>query len=591
MSFRRRNYPEVLDNLLTSLIGGVAAEAHPFPPSDDGPLSHPLEQPPVRRLVSVYGIQNGEPRLFREGNDYQLDADAQTLSWLSDTSVPDSGTLVYVNYLREDVAPSLTDLQVGSVVRTLSESVALEIARLYAQMDAVHKAGFIDTATGSSLDKVVSLLDLRRFKGTRPSAKIRFSRVDGSKGTITLQAGARILDEQTRFEYETTETVTMSENQNSIMVTARDLEPGNEPVEADTLTLLAVPIAGIAAVTNSAPASRAAADETDTELRTRAKNFLHGSERATLGAMRQVLIENNIDGDIDESTPGKILVSPHGDDLTPEQLKKLETELNATRPAGIQLVLTTPLTPVSVDLSLQLTTSDKLVEADLRAAHNNVREAVRSYFDALETRANASINQIVGQVLGITNVEDVRIETASTREMINGTEVVTDRIDLQAGIIDLAGLPTQLGELNIADPNLATVLDLIVNFPAENEVPLESAIDSAMAQTLAYLNLLSETPFDASDTVEASKREFGFAKLLHVLPLPGHTGASLADYDLAPDPTLLPGADTRLPYSVSLFINQASGLSRVLASDDASYTLSASERLLLNSIVISVEDS
>ena len=77
------------------------------------------------------------------------------------------------------------------------------------------------------------------------------------------------------------------------------------------------------------------------------------------------------------ATRGRITVSPHGNDLTPEQLKKLETELNATRPAGVQLILTTPLTPVRVDLTLRLTTAAKTVEADLRAAHNQVREAIR----------------------------------------------------------------------------------------------------------------------------------------------------------------------------------------------------------------------
>lgn len=54
--------------------------------------------------------------------------------------------------------------------------------------------------------------------------------------------------------------------------------------------MLAVPIAGVAAVTNPAPTSLSARDETDAELRTRAKNFLHGSERATLGALRQAII-------------------------------------------------------------------------------------------------------------------------------------------------------------------------------------------------------------------------------------------------------------------------------------------------------------
>jgi len=595
VSFRRRNYPEVLDNLLTTLVGGVAAEPHPFPPtdpsSDNAPLSHPLEQPPVRKIVSVYGIQNGEQRLFRDGNDYQLEPDKQTLSWVSDSSVPDKGTLLYINYLREDVTPSLTDLQVGSVTRTMTESIALEVARLYAQLEAVYKAGFIDTATGSSLDKVVSLLDVHRFKGTRPSAKIRFSRVPGAKGTITIQAGARILDEQVRFEYETTETVTMSENQNSVMVTARDLEPGNEPVEANILNILAVPVAGISGVTNPAPASRAAADETDIELRTRAKNFLHGSERATLGAMQQVLIENQIDGDIDDDTPGLITVKPHGSDLTPEQLKKLETELNATRPAGIQLVLDKPLIPLAVDLTLRLTTAPKTVEADLRAAHNQVREAIRDYFDRLETRADASINQIVGQSLAVENVEDIQIKAAATTELVAGSPVVTDRLDITGGIINLAGLPTVLGELTIADSNLPTEVDLVINFPAASDVPLQSEIETAWSQAIAYLNTLNEVAFDPANAVEAQKRDVSFGKLLHVTPLPGHPGATLADYDIAPDPTTLPLATDRAPYTVRLYLSQASGLTRILADDAASYAMTGSERLLLNNVEIAVEES
>ena len=39
-----------------------------------------------------------------------------------------------------------------------------------------------------------------------------------------------------------------------------------------------------------------------------------------------------------------------------------------------------------------------------------------------------------------------------------------------------------------------------------------------------------------------------------------------------------------------LFLSQASGLTSVLADDSASYTLARSERLLLNSLVIAVEE-
>jgi len=291
-----------LDNLLTEIVGGVAAEAQPFPPLGTTPGAPPenaLEHPKAKRIVSAYGSRNGESLRFREGVDYELRPDGQTLRWLTGAALPDEGSIVHVNYLREDVPPTLTDLQVGSVLRTLAESVALEIARLYAQLDAVHDAGFIDTATGSALDKVVALLGISRVRGSRASTNVRFTRAPGSPGTITITAGTRIIDARARFEYATTDTVTMAPNQNVLTVTANDLEPANDPVEANVLTVLPVPIAGISAVTNPAPASRATADETDAELRIRAKSFLHGSERATLGALNQVLARQQVRAEIE----------------------------------------------------------------------------------------------------------------------------------------------------------------------------------------------------------------------------------------------------------------------------------------------------
>ena len=108
MTFRRRDFPEVLDNLLTEVVGGVAAEAQPFPPPGalpGGPLEHALERPKAKRIVSAYGSRNGESLRFREGVDYELRPDGQTLRWLPGGTQPDAGSLVHVNYLREDVAP------------------------------------------------------------------------------------------------------------------------------------------------------------------------------------------------------------------------------------------------------------------------------------------------------------------------------------------------------------------------------------------------------------------------------------------------------------------------------------------------------
>ena len=61
----------------------------------------------------------------------------------------------------------------------------------------------------------------------------------GTAGTITITAGTRVIDTQARFGHATADTVTMSPNQNTLTVTADDLEPANDPVEANVLTVLA----------------------------------------------------------------------------------------------------------------------------------------------------------------------------------------------------------------------------------------------------------------------------------------------------------------------------------------------------------------
>jgi uncharacterized phage protein gp47/JayE len=578
VSFRRKNYPEVLDNLLTQVIGGVAAETHPFPPpgSTQSPFDHALEQPRVKQLVSVYGTRNGESRLFRNNTDYELRADKQTLRWKNNAELPDAGSLIHVNYLREDDPPTLTDLQVGSVVRTLTESVALEIARLYAQLEAVYDAGFIDSATGSALDKVVALLGITRINADRPSTKVQFTRAAGTPGSIAIVAGTRIIDAQAKFEYETVESVTLGPNQNSITVAARDLEEANDPVTAGTLTVLPVPIAGVSAVTNPAPAARAAVAESDAELRRRAKSFLYGSERATLGALQQVLARQQIKGEVLEvaDTPGLVRVQPLSSDLSPERREQLLADIRASRPAGVVVELQQALAPAKVNLALELQTAERLPEVDVRRAHDQVRSTITDYFARLAVRDDASLNQIVGRVLAVEGVTDVDIISAQVAN--------EERLDAAQGSIDLAGEPTELGELRIADPNLPTEVSVVVRFDKAQPAPDPAALESALGNMFAYLNGLDPN-------AAASRRLLNLGKFILVVPLPGKPGASLQQFDDSEPPAALPDPAALGSYGLSVLIHQASGVSQVLDGTAANYQLVAHERLLLDGLDLSAE--
>jgi uncharacterized phage protein gp47/JayE len=574
----------VLDNLLTAMTGGAAAEAHPFPPpgASTPPFQHTLQHPPVMDIVSVYGSRDGQPHLFRKDTDYQL-SNEQTLVWQEGAELPDPGTLLQINYYPASAQPMLTDLQTGSVVRTLAETVALEIARLYAQLEAVYQSGFIDTATGSALDNVVALLGMARVKGGKAAGDVEFTRAPGSRGEITIPAGTRITTADGNVEYETVDTVTLAANQTTRRVVARDLED-NDPLPADSLTILPVQIAGILSVTNPAPTAITTQDESDTDLRIRAKNFLHGSERATLGAIKQAIAQQGITADVIEvkDTPGIIDITPHATTLPPELQKRVEQAVEDARPAGVLVRWQQVLVPRQINLELRLTTANDLLEQDLRAAQRAVHDKIADYFARLATDQPGSLNRIVGTVLSIPGIDDVRLISAT----VDGTDV----LDRDRGELKIAGMPTVLGELHIADPNLPTRLDVVVTYPQAVSPPDQAALRTALTDMITYLNEVN-----ASDTVAQARQLLSYGKLLHVAPLPTKPGASLSAYDDAvasgTAPTL-PDETSISPYTIRFIYTLESGLSRIVSqASDPAYTLTAFERLSLSGVTIQVESA
>lgn len=556
MSFRRRIFPEILESLLTSMTGGVAAEAQPFPPvgATTPPFATELQQPPVADVVSVWGTLGGDAHLFRKNVDYSLSDDRRSLLWAAQgADYPDAGTLFTVNYRPAAAQSQLTDVQVGSVLRTLTETTALELARLYAVLESVYQSAFVDTATNSSLDNVVALLGIQRVRGGRPSGEVEFVRAANTLGEITIPGGMRVATADGRVEYETTESVTMRPAQSSIRVVARDLE-SNDPLPAGALTLLPVPVAGIASVTNPAPTAIVGRDESDDELRTRAKNVLHGSERATLGAIQQAVHGAGITADIDEgSTPGVVRITPHAESMPPDLQQRLLSSLNEVRPAGVVLELGAAAAPRKVNLELRLESASGLLAQDLRAAQRSVRDEVTQFFEQLPVREPASINQLVGRVLGVPGVQDVTIVAATVTS--NGGPP-SSVLDAAAGKLDIEGFPTVLGDLHIADPDLPTLIDVTVSYPAAQTPPDETAIRAALANAIAAVNAANEGGGAGS---------VSFAQLLAATPLPG----------------VAVGADP-LPYVVKYVFTLESGLSQILGAPGDVYVLVPAERLALS---------
>jgi hypothetical protein len=591
VSYRRHTYPEVLDSVLTSITGGVAAEPQPFPPPDGSTptVQHKLLKGPVNDVISVYGGLNGQPHLFAKDKDYKL-VNGRNIEWQKGADLPDPGTLIYISYYPKSAEPVLTDIETGSVVRTLMEAVSLEIASLSAQLDFVYRSGFIDTASGTALDNVVALLGIQRVSGGSARGEVEFTRASGSTGVITIPAGTRVSTADGKVSYETTELGSLAAGQSVARITVRDLDPKNDPLPAGALTLLPVPIAGIGSVSNPAPTARLMRDESDAELRTRAKNFLHGSERATLGGLKAALASQGIAADVDElSSPGYVDITPHVDALSPETRQRLLSLIEAVRPAGVIVRLKEAVPPAKINLSLRLSTTSGMIEKDLRAVQRAVRDKITAYCEGLSVSDAGSINRLVGMVQSVNGVEDVKILHATKTDPGGDTE-----LDISTGTLGLKGLTTVPGNLQITDPSLPTLLSVIATHPKTSAPPDQAAIQQALSDAVAYLNNLNSTePQASAPLAEQNKRKLSFGKLLLATPLPSKPAVSLSSFDNPSGPApALPTDASISPYTVQFVFSSESGLSRILAkTGDADYALAPLERLSLNSVQVQVEGS
>ena len=575
-----------MDNILTRLIGGIAAESYPFPPagSDAPPYKHPLERPPVKKITSVYGLRNGSGYAFKQGEDFTLE-DEQILAWNEDGALPDKGSTFQVNYFSGATSSPVTDIQVGSVARTLMEAAALEMAGLYAQMQVVYDAAFIDTASGSSLDHVVALLGVNRYLAGHNTATLEFNRAQGSRGEIFIPAGTRVLSADGNFEYETVAEVKLADGQSTVKVTARDLIAANDPVMGGDLSILAKPISGIESVANPGASNLAEQDESDSELRTRARNFLHHSERATLAAIKNVISRQRLLADVVEKETGEVEVTFHSGDLSPERKQEIEKAIDDVRPAGIQMTYRYAGAPQAVDIELRLTTDSSLLPRELRAIQDDIRDRVGDYFAKLEVKAAGSANKLVGLVLNDPRVQDVRILA------VNAAGV--DVLNRESGAIEIADTPTELGQLVITDPNLPTAVHLQVSFPKNLDSVDKPQLEQAIRDDIAYLNELNAVEL-ASDTppAELARRSLSYAKLALALPLPTSPRTPLQAYDSTigtADEPALPDAETLGGYSMQWLFATESGVTLVVDSGASEpYKLSAFERLTFDGVDIQV---
>lgn len=445
MSDFARPYPDVVRDLLTVLTGGTVNEVKEI--GAVPPDLIPLDDRPVRRVSHLAGkvlVGKGEQEKAIPWRFSERDFELVAADGLGERSAIRLGRKVRlapfstleVNYYPERLRPTpITDINVGSVARTLLETIAREMATQYQQLQLVYESGFVETAKGDSLEKVVALVDVRRIARGSPVGKVRFSRAAGSSGTIFIPIDSVVTDGK-GTRYRTTVEASLVPNQLSAEVWVHGESPKTKLLPAGALAVLERAIAGVASVANAEGTWAAAEDESDDQLRARARRAIHATGKGTRDALRfgleslpfvsAVSIAEYPDPAV--PMPGQVLLTVACTVDTPGNRAIVAQRVEELRPAGIfietrfagALKLAVVVNP--------LFAGDRLDVGQQEAAKDAMRAALIARVAGLAPGATLRLGPMVAQLLGDARVADVKLAwTADGAALADGALLPADK--------------------------------------------------------------------------------------------------------------------------------------------------------------------
>lgn len=505
MTYTPRTYDAIVRDLLTTLTGGTVRETINAPLPGATVVPGKLRDRPVRRISHLEGeIAAGPapdaPRIpyrFTEA-DFELvsssgdAADADAIRFREAGRKPVPGTNLTVNYYPTASPPApVNDLNVGSVVRTLLETVARELAETYHHLEHVYDSAFIDTAEGSSLDNVVALVGVRRIAPGHPVVRVRLGRGDGgAAGRVTVPIGTALTDDA-GARYLTTADLTLEPGEPHREVLAAGESPATPLVDAGALDRLEMLVAGIGPVTNPEPARAVAAPESDDELRRRARGALHGTTRGTLDALRfgVLSVEGVKDLEIVEAPDGvagelRITVA-FEDPADTDAQNAVAAVIEEFRPAGVRVLIGAGARlKVGVRVALTLAGSG-VAGAEEQALEDAVAQRLQGFLRAVPPGGTIRRAQLAALAL-----QDPRIVDATLALLPEGREP-TETLSLDSGqVLELAGLefaPVTAEAAAAPGATTSTISAVLAVhlLPGVTEAAATAALDAAFDSHLA----------------------------------------------------------------------------------------------------------
>jgi hypothetical protein len=190
-------------------------------------------------------------------------------------------------------------------------------------------------------------------------------------------------------------------------------------VPAGAINLIPKPIVGIERVTNPEATSRGVEDETDEQLRQRARKALAEAGKSTSDALRAAVLShgpgvNVVVQDMPSGVPGEVKLVIDGADDARRRAAILESIL-ATKAAGV-IVSNNFSDSVALTLKLRLETRDDVVLTgdDIRRLEDSIKAAIVAYVNGLRSGEAIARNALVALSLADARLRSVDIEALTT---------------------------------------------------------------------------------------------------------------------------------------------------------------------------------
>jgi len=445
--------------------------------------------------------------------------------------------------------PALTDDTEGSVVRTLAEAFARELAVCYQQLNKVYQYGYLNTAEGVALDNVVALLGITRQKAGHIEGSVTFSRSQPAPEDILVPPGTRVAGRDVPV-FETTQDAILPKGQKEITVKVRSLEPGDQSIKAGSISLMPRPIWGVENVANRADLLQRQREETDMELRERARHILQKANLGTVAAIQQAVYSLGIAQVTvreDAQNPGTVEVVLGDPDISADLLNQAKAAVQEVRPAGIQVhVLVSDRVLVQIEVTLVL--REDFPEDRKNTIREQITQALQSYFDSLKTGELVRWAKITAILTGPGEVVELlppvqgsvylrpfaglpgQMQDATASHSLRNGDIAIGTNERAA--LDLTVLPLLL---SLEPPALDVWVDVALSLPQGQTPPDEKPIRDALqarldtfkpGQTVGYENL--------AEVLDNSLKPVSF-RLIHSMDNLSVTLGRMNDNDLLKD--------------------------------------------------------